>query len=250
MIYDDASWHRGEDFPPDLPPEAAATHSGMFLAWALFAGLGGEHHLVDSPDEFEHVRARKITPGAYLLTVCDGKFTPEDLNPEGNAFAKAYFQQEGAMFFADYREYLAKGLPSDYHVADSWSNFDKLTPVLDRRLANWRRGRPADSPPRPKVTGSADLPEDILHRIDADFGSVEAPAAASRLAGFAGQYADQYQGAPQARLLRALVHLAAGDRQRLDDACRLALTDTRDVYYGAEYDGETRVRDLNMPFEV
>jgi hypothetical protein len=141
MTYDDATWHRGDDFPRDLPPEAAATHSGMFLAWALFADLGGEHHLVDSPDELEHLRARKVTPGAYLLTVCDGKFTRDDLNAEGNAFAMSYFQQEGATYFADYREYLAKGLPSEYHVADTWSNFDKLTPVLDRRFANWRRGR-------------------------------------------------------------------------------------------------------------
>ena len=90
----------------------------------------------------------RLRPGSYLLTVCDGKFTSEDLDAEGNAFARAYFHEEGATFFADYREYLAKGLSSDYHVADSWSNFDKLTPVLDRRLANWRRGRPADSPPR------------------------------------------------------------------------------------------------------
>lgn len=141
MIYDDATWHHGDDFPRDLPPEAAATHSGLFLAWALFTGLGGDHHQVDSPEELEHLRARRFTPGTYFLVVCDGKFTPEDLNAEGNAFARAYFQQEGATFFADYREYLAKGLPSDYHVADSWSSFDKLTPVLDRRLANWRRGR-------------------------------------------------------------------------------------------------------------
>ena len=249
MIYDDASWHRGDGFPPDLPPDAAATHSGMFLAWSLLAGLGGEHHLVDSPDEFEHLRARKITPGAYLLTVCDGKFTPADLNSEGNAFARAYFQQEGATFFADYREYLAKGLPSDYHVADNWSNFDKLTPVLDRRLANWRRGRPADSPPDSGVTASAGLPEDIVRRIAREFGGDEAPRAASRLAGFASQYADKHRSAPEARVLRALVYLAAGDRQKLDDACRLALADSRDVFRDAEYDGDQRVRDFNLPFE-
>ena len=141
MVYDDATWHHGDDFPRDLPPEAAATHSGLFLAWALFTGLGGDHHRVDSPDELEHLRARKLTPGTYFLVVCDGKFTHEDLNAEGNAFTRAYCQQEGATFFAEYREYLAKGLPSDYHVADNWSSFDKLTPVLDRRLANWRRGR-------------------------------------------------------------------------------------------------------------
>ena len=146
MTYDDAAWHHGDGWPKDLPQDASATHSGMYLAWALFAGLGGDHHLVDSPDEFAQLRARKLTPGQYFLAVCDGKLTDEDLDAEGNAFARAYYQQSGASFIADYQEYLAKGLPSEYHVADNWVNFDKLLPVLDRRLANWRRGRQDQTP--------------------------------------------------------------------------------------------------------
>jgi hypothetical protein len=146
MTYDDATWHHGDDWPRDLPPDASATHSGMYLVWALFAGLGGDHHRLDSPDEFAQLQARKLTPGAYLLMACDGRLTDDDLNAEGNAFTKAYFQQAGATFFADYHEYLAKGLPTEYHVADNWSSFDKLSPVLDRRLANWRRGRSDESP--------------------------------------------------------------------------------------------------------
>lgn len=141
-IYDDAAWHRGEDWPQELPAEASATHSGLYLAWALFAGLGGDPHVGDSPEELKALLARRLTPGAYLITVCDGRLTSEDLSAEGNDFTKAYFDSDGAAFFTDYREYLAKGLPSEYHVADSWSSFDKLAPVLDRRLANWRRGRP------------------------------------------------------------------------------------------------------------
>jgi hypothetical protein len=249
MTYDDARWHRGDDFPADLAPEAAATHAGMFLGWALLAGLGGDYHVVESAEDFERLRARKLTPGQYFLAVCDGKFTDDDLSREGNAFAQAYYQQEGATFFSDYREYLAKGLPSEYHVADSWVNFDKLRPVLDRRLANWRRGRPADAPRSARISGSEDLPEDITDRIAADFGSVEAPGILSRLAGFIGQYADRYRDAPDARVLRCVVHLAAGERRRLEDACRLALADTRDVIRGAEYDsGDQRVRDFTRPF--
>ncbi len=142
MTYDDAAWHSGGDFPADLPPEAAATHAGIFLAWSLLAGLGGEYHVVDSAEDLERLRARKLTPGEYFLAVCNGRLTDEDLSAEGNAFARAYYQQDGASFIRDYQEYLAKGLPSEYHVADSWTSFDKLQPVLDRRLANWRRGRP------------------------------------------------------------------------------------------------------------
>jgi hypothetical protein len=141
MIYDDASWHKGGDFPADLPPEAAATHAGIYLAWALLAGLGGEYHVVDSAEDLERLQARKLTPGEYFLAVCDGKLTDEDFSKEGNAFARAYYQQDGASFIRDYQEFLAKGLRSEYHVPDSWTSYDKLQPVLDRRLANWRRGR-------------------------------------------------------------------------------------------------------------
>jgi hypothetical protein len=146
MTYDDASWHRSGDFPAGLPPEAAATHGGIFLAWALLAGLGGEYHVLDSAENLERLRARKLTPGQYFMAVCDGRLTDEDLDAEGNAFTRAYYHQEGASFIADYQEFLAKGLPSEYHVADDWTNFDKLQPVLDRRLANWRRGRPDRAP--------------------------------------------------------------------------------------------------------
>ena len=63
--YDDASWHYGGDFPKDLPIEAGGTHIGMFFAWAVSSGLGGDMHVVDSPDETRattvpHGQARRL----------------------------------------------------------------------------------------------------------------------------------------------------------------------------------------------
>ena len=251
MKYDDASWHAGEGFPCDLPPEAAATHTGMFLAWALLAGLGSELHALEQPDELERLRRRKVTPGQFFLLVCSGKFMDEDLSAEGNAFAQAYFEPESGNYLGDYREYLVKGLASEYHVADTWTNYEKLKPVLDRRLANWRRGRPVDASPNVKVTGSGDLPEDITEKVAADFGIAEAPGALMRLAGFVGQYADRHKEAPDARTLRCIVHVAGGDRKKFEDACRLALSDVQGLVVQAEYDGnDRRIRDFNAPFEL
>ncbi|HTL49674.1 MAG TPA: hypothetical protein VL219_03365 [Steroidobacteraceae bacterium] len=251
MKYDDASWHAGESFPNDLAPEAAGTHTGMFVAWALLAGLGSELHVLEQSDELERLRQRRITPGQFFLLVCSGKFLDEDLNAEGNAFAQAYFELDRGNYLGDYREYLVKGLASEYHVSDTWTNFEKLRPVLDRRLANWRRGRPVDASPNVKVTGTGDLPEDIEMMIGADFGIAEAPGVAMRLAGFVGQYADRYKEAPDARTLRCIVFLAGGDRRKLEDACRLALDDMRSLVMQAEYDeSDRRVRDFNEPFET
>jgi hypothetical protein len=138
MKYDDASWHSGGDFPADLPPEAGGTHSGMFLAWAILNRLGGDLH---SPEEVEGLRTRTLTPGQFFLDVCDGKFTAEDFSEEGNAFARAYYDMSRGQYLRDYEYALGAGLPTLYHVPDTWGTYDVLAPVLDGRLRVWRTQR-------------------------------------------------------------------------------------------------------------
>jgi hypothetical protein len=141
MKYDDASWHYGGgDYPEDLEDEAAATHTGMFVAWALLAGLGGKIVVDELPDSLRALQARSVTPGRFFLDGCDGKFVDEELNAEGNAFAQAYFDLDKGRYLKDYDAALVGELPTAYHVPDTWQNFDKLKPMLDRRLAEWRSG--------------------------------------------------------------------------------------------------------------
>jgi hypothetical protein len=71
--------------------------------------------------------------------VCDGKLTDSDLSVEGNAFAQVYF--EDGDFLADYEGSVGQGLPSLYHVADSWQTYAKLQPLFDRRLSEWKVAR-------------------------------------------------------------------------------------------------------------
>ena len=138
MTYDDASWHAGDQFPRELAPEAAATHTGMFLAWALLSGLGDGRHA----ESVFKLAGRIVTPGALFLAACDGKFTDDDLADEGNAFTQAYFDFDEGQYLADYEATLGHGTPPGpqglYHVVDSWENFDRLAPVLDRRFAEWK----------------------------------------------------------------------------------------------------------------
>jgi hypothetical protein len=141
MKYDDASWHSEGDFTPDLPEEAGATHSGMFLAWALLNDLGGELHLEDCADDLESLRRRETSPGQYFLAACDGKLTDEDLNEEGNAFAAVYFDLKDGQYLGDYTATVASSLPTPYHVPDTWEVFDQLKPILDQRFQDWRGGR-------------------------------------------------------------------------------------------------------------
>jgi hypothetical protein len=139
MKYDDASWHYGADnFPKELPQSAGATHTGMFVSWAMLSGMAGELHTDESQDMIKGLQKRTITPSQFFLEACDGKFTDEDLNDEGNAFAAAYFDFENGSYLSDYEEALAAEVPTLYHVPDTWESYDRLRTVLDRRLAEWR----------------------------------------------------------------------------------------------------------------
>lgn len=140
MAYDRMDWHYGGDFPSDLPDEAGGTHIGMFLAWAITRGLEGEMHRTDSVAAIQAVRNRAITGRQFLMEQCDEKFWEDDLNEDGNAFAKVYYEADGpGSFLADYEAVLGQSLPTLYHVQDSWANFDALARVIDLRFAEWRR---------------------------------------------------------------------------------------------------------------
>jgi hypothetical protein len=145
LAIDRADWHSGGDFPADLPPENGGTHIGMFLAWIIHNGLQGEFHDEESSEEMEAVRARRMTGREFLFQACDGKFWQEDLSEEGNEFAAAYYSGEGGKgygaYIGDYDQALALGLPSTYHVEDTWANYDAIAPVISRRYAEWRATR-------------------------------------------------------------------------------------------------------------
>lgn len=141
MALDRADWHYGGDFPEDLPMQCGGTHIGMFLAWIILHRLEGELHQEDSVESIARVRARKMTGCEFLFKECDQKFWDEDMNEEGAAFAAAYYSgPEGkgfGQYLADY-ETIAAGLPTVYHVEDSWENYDRLEPLINAAYSAWK----------------------------------------------------------------------------------------------------------------
>ncbi len=143
MKYDDASWHHGGDFPADLPQEAGGTHIAMFVVWCWAKGMAGALTRDEFPEILQAVSSRSDSPGAIFARGSDDKFTDEDLNDEGNAFASAYYGVGGELrdYVRDYESTLGRGLPSVYHVSDTWEVFDRLEPVIARRFKAWRGKR-------------------------------------------------------------------------------------------------------------
>ncbi len=146
MAYDRADFDYSSEQQP-LPKGHAATHIGMFLAWAVLNGLENDFHHHHSAALLDRLRRREITGRQFFEAACREQFAEKDLNVEGNAFAEYYYRdasgQRGA-YFTDYKQVLAARLPSFWHVADTWENYDQLAPVITRRYEEWK------NPPRRK----------------------------------------------------------------------------------------------------
>lgn len=146
MSYDRADFDYSTEDDP-LPKGHAATHIGMFLAWASVHGLLNDFHFEHSKELLQKLSAREITGRQFFEAACREQFGEKDLNVEGNAFAEHYYRNaagEKGVYFADYRKVLAPSLPSFWHVADTWENFDKIASVITRRYEQWK------TPPKKK----------------------------------------------------------------------------------------------------
>jgi len=144
MKYDDASWHYGGKFPEDLPTGAGATHMGMLIAWLFLNGFSTQ----DDPIDFDGLTSRTQTPGEFVMNDLDEKFVDIFLSEEGNAFVQSYFQSATAQYMDDYTSILVKDLPTEYHVADTWENYDLLKPAIDQRYSDWKNQSHPTSQPK------------------------------------------------------------------------------------------------------
>jgi len=147
-------YYGANDYPKDLPPENGGTHIGMYLAWAFSQGMAGDINLELSAEALEKLKRREITGRDFFINECDEKFCEEDLNEEGMAFTLDYYFSKSA-FAEQFGEYIQDycnlfnttqtfEYPSIFHVENTWQNFDRLKPILDKRLQQWRSWRNAD----------------------------------------------------------------------------------------------------------
>src|SRR5262249_36667179 len=173
MKYDDAEYCF-LNFETDLDNNAASTHIGMYLGWCVLRGLARIDPADESwTEEVARLGRREITGGELLTHQCDCKLMADDLGDEGNAFTQAYYE---AQFVKDYETVLRDQMPGTGHdtddfcsVPDTWQNFDRLAPLLDRRFAEWKTktGRPSAKDLRLKpLEGAAPAGGDALDALE------------------------------------------------------------------------------------
>jgi hypothetical protein len=142
MAYDKAKWHLTDDFPKDLKEEQIYVHTGFFIGWLVDYKLISEDYEEDNSDLLQKFRQRQIS-GPQLYELSGGVFSADDVNDEGRLFSNYYYEPN--TFFNDFRDsfikgsFFKKGLPSDYHVQDTWENYDKISKVINKRFADWNK---------------------------------------------------------------------------------------------------------------
>ena len=141
IVYDKAKYHYDGKFSKELPIEQAFVHTGMFFGWTLENDLYDPEFWGDDDMEgyITSFKLREMTGAQIYEVACDGAFVSDELNEEGNAFAQSYFDFDNGQYLSDYEEILAAGLPSLFHVEDSWENYDKIAKRISERYAEWKQ---------------------------------------------------------------------------------------------------------------
>ena len=132
MKYDDASWHYGGEFPANSPEDYGGTHIALFLKWCFIQGWAGQLHLEEEPEDVQRVIDGQLSATEFFFKYCDGKLTNEDFNEDGNAFATAYYGDEG-LYMADYEREFGNLI---YIASESEHDFETFSAMIEDRKRN------------------------------------------------------------------------------------------------------------------
>ena len=140
MKYDDASWHFGaDDFPEHASPQMAATHIGMFVAWAIFRGLMSEEFIADFAAQVQTLKLKQTTPGLFVWQFMEGKFSTNDLSKPAQEFANVYYNVDRSPnYLSDYQALNRDRLESELLLPDDWVTYERVRAVIDKRFSGWR----------------------------------------------------------------------------------------------------------------
>ncbi len=135
-IYDNAKTHFLGNFPDSLPIEQAYVHIGMYLGWIIEHELYSDYFEEEATVQIFRFKRREISC-TILSEIWDGYLGFELFNKHGNMFT--YYYYGSGLYRNDYDEILVKGLPSIYHVTDTWENYEKIKNRIDLRFQDWKK---------------------------------------------------------------------------------------------------------------
>ena len=136
--YDAASWHyESDEYPQDLPPDAAFTHLGMYLGWAIERDMISDTLKKHFADVIKNFRRREVLPSELFRTCCIDEFTREHLNDPGNAFTKKYYNPGWKYYYHTDFHTLSCNEISGFYMPDTWENYERVKALIDKRYEEW-----------------------------------------------------------------------------------------------------------------
>jgi hypothetical protein len=139
--FDDYTFYLDDEFPDDLDESRAATHIGMFLAWAQAKGLIEWAEELSESDRqwFDRLGRGEASFGEMAESLFDGKLIASMLTDDGYEFTAWYYQK----YLEDYFDFLPAGAPSSFAMEDNQETFAKISDLLDRRWQEFQSLLPA-----------------------------------------------------------------------------------------------------------
>ncbi len=137
FLYDKAKYHLESIEKLGLPEIHAYIHTGLFVGWLVKNSMLSDWFAEECSDEINDFLSKQIT-APELFRLWDGALVDDMLSDDGNKFAQSYFEFETGRYLKDYSRHVSSGLQSEFHVEDSWDNFEKASKMIDRRYGEWK----------------------------------------------------------------------------------------------------------------
>lgn len=143
VVFDKAKWHLNEDFPKELPHYQSYVHTGLYICWLLEVNLYEQDFKNQHSEAIQQLLSHQRTPAQFYEQILDGVFDSDGLTQEAIQFTTDYFDFSNGKYVQDYLAIYdsTETMPTIFHVADTWENYDKLKDTLNKRLEEWRKKR-------------------------------------------------------------------------------------------------------------
>jgi len=128
MTYDDLGRH----LEAARTFDRAAVPLGMYVGWCANLQLLSRAFTDTHASLVVRVRFREITGAELLVAGCAGSLDDEHLNDEGRRFTASYYPG----YLEDFRATFGA---DPYAVKDDWDNYDRIAPLLTRKLMTFRQ---------------------------------------------------------------------------------------------------------------
>lgn len=117
---------------------------GFYFCWAACSDLLSELHLNDLELNVEALKKRDTSPLSVIDHI-DTKLGEEDFNERGQLFSAEYLVKR---YFEDFtKAFLEETLETHpFDVNDSWENYEKIAPRIEKRFDAWKCGKDINKP--------------------------------------------------------------------------------------------------------